>query len=112
MIDPTLDRHAGTGHGLLNRAQEELRDALATGSALEWDAVPPIDSETRDLLSRFNRDLEEIAQLRTLEQLLEEIFISRSWRIGFALTRLWRKLVPSSKETAVDRWKRRRPIVR
>jgi hypothetical protein len=114
MIDPALDRHAG--HGLMNRSQSDLRDALATGAALEWDVVPPIDAATRDLLSRYNRRSNEIAELRTnerdLENLLEAIFSSRSWRIGFAVTRLWRKLIPSRKETVQDRWKRRRRIPR
>jgi hypothetical protein len=34
---------------------------------------------------------------------MEAVFVSRSWRIGFALTRLWRTLVPLRKETAADR---------
>jgi hypothetical protein len=45
---------------------------------------------------------------REVERLVDEVFASRSWRIGFALTRLWRKLVPSNEETAVERWRRRR----
>src|SRR5207302_1371823 len=93
MIDPALDRHNRSGEGLLNRPQSDLRDALASGAALQWESVPPIHRDTRNLLTRFNRDTDEIAQLRTdardLEQLLKAVFASRSWRIGFALTRLW-----------------------
>jgi len=40
--------------------------------------------------------------------LLEAIFSSRSWRLGFAITRLWRKLVASSEPTAEERWSRMR----
>jgi hypothetical protein len=115
MIDPALDRHARNGD-LLSRPQSGLRDALASGAALQWDSVAPIQPDTRDLLTRFNRDSGAIAQLRTSardhEQLLEAVFVSRSWRIGFALTRFWRKLIRSRKETVEDRWKRRRPVPR
>jgi hypothetical protein len=89
----------------------ELREALRSGAALEWKAVPPIHPETRSVLSTFLKDRRANAALakRTEEQkmLLDAVFASRSWRIGFGLTRLWRKLVPSDQETAVDRWKRR-----
>jgi hypothetical protein len=112
MIDPALDRHGASDEGLLNRPQSELRDALRSGAALEWEAVPPTRPETRDLLTTYLRQSREIATLRreTGEQgmLLEAVFASRSWRIGFALTRLWRTLVRSGEETALERWKRRR----
>jgi hypothetical protein len=114
MIDPALDRHSGGGDDILNRPQSELRDALATGAALQWEMVAPIRPETRDLLSRYNRRSGEISRLRTgardLELLLEATFASRSWRLGFGLTRALRMLFPSHKETAADRWKRRRPV--
>jgi hypothetical protein len=109
MIDPALDRH-GSGEVLLNRPQSELRDALRSGDVMEWDAVPPVQQETRDLLCAYVRQRREIATLRNrredLELLIEAVFSSRSWRMGFALTRLWRVLVPSSAETAVERWNR------
>jgi hypothetical protein len=112
MIDPALDRHGGGDEGLLDRRQTELRDALRSGAALEWKVVPPIHPETRKLLSTFCDDRRKNAALekRTKEQksLLDAVFASRSWRIGFGLTRMWRKLVPTDEETAVDRWKRQR----
>jgi Uncharacterized protein conserved in bacteria len=123
MIDPALDRHSSKSEGLLNRQQSELRDALRSGAALEWEAVPPVQRETRDLLSTYLRQQREIATLQKetaeremlieketaeREMLIEAVFASRSWRLGFALTRLWRRLAPSSAETAVERWSRRR----
>jgi hypothetical protein len=112
MIDPALDRHPSNGEGLLNGPQSELRDALRSGSVLEWQVVPPVKRETRELLSTFMRRQREIATLRqeTAERrnLLNAVFQSRSWRLGFALTRLWRRFVPSNEETAVERWNRLR----
>jgi len=113
MVDPALDRHGGDDEGLLNRQQSELRDALCSGAALEWERVPPIHPETRNLLAELQRQRREHAALKRdaeeVEMLLEATFASRSWRIGFGLTRLWRRLVPSREETAVERWRRRRP---
>jgi len=107
IIDPSLDRHRGDDEGLLNQQQSELRDALRSGAALEWSVVPPSHSQTRSLLDRFSRDQREIAALREStqqrDQLLDAVFDSRSWRLGFGLTRALRKVVPSSEPTAIDR---------
>jgi hypothetical protein len=111
MIDPALDRHGGDDEGLLNGPQTELRRALRDGTAVKWEVVPPVHGETRNLLTAFLSEQRENAALqkstRELALLLDEVFASRSWRAGFGLTRLWRKLVPSREETAVDRWSRR-----
>ena len=112
IIDPALDRHPGDDEGLLNRRQSELRDALRSGAALQWRVVPSVHPETRHLLATFSRERREIAALKKdaaeLEMLIDAVFASRSWGIGFGLTRLWRRLFPSSQETAVERWRRRR----
>jgi hypothetical protein len=110
IIDPSLDHNSGDDDGLLNRHQLKLRDALIDRSAMEWTNVPPIDPETRNLLSSFWVEARENAPLwkktRDLGLLLDSVFASRSWRIGFAITRLWRTVRRSQEETAVDRWKR------
>jgi hypothetical protein len=112
MIDPSLDHNDGDDDGLLNRHQLALRDTLRDRSALEWASVPPIHPETRNLLSSFWVEARENAPLwkktRDLGLLLDSVFASNSWRIGFAFTRLLRKLRPSREETAVERWKRMR----
>jgi hypothetical protein len=48
------------------------------------------------------------AEAKELDLLLAAVFDWRSWRIGHAITRLWRPLVPSGAETAVERWKKLR----
>jgi hypothetical protein len=116
LIDPALDRHGGE-EGLLDPEQAALRDALRSGAVLEWEEVPPARQETRDLLSAFARQWRENEKLSVendrlrsgeTEMLLDAVLISRSWRIGFAITRLWRRLVPSDAETAVERRNRQR----
>lgn len=107
IIDATLDRHRREDEGLLNRQQAELRDALRSGAALEWTTIPQTHDDTRALLDRFSRDQREIAALREgtqhRDQLLDAVFTSRSWRLGFGFTRLWRKLARSNEPTAIDR---------
>jgi hypothetical protein len=79
---------------------------------LTWTAVPPIHPETRNLLASFWVEARENAPLwkktRDLGLLLDSVFASKSWRIGFAITRLLRKLRPTTEETAVERWKKMR----
>ncbi|MEO8034892.1 MAG: sulfotransferase [Acidobacteriota bacterium] len=112
LVDPGLNRHSGDSEGLLNPAQSRLHDALKSGAALEWSHVPPIRSETRELLSTYVRQSREIAALQKesseRSMLLDAVFASRSWRIGFGLTRLWRRLLSSQQETAPERWWRKR----
>lgn len=112
LIDPSLDHNEGDDEGLLNRHQAALRDALRDRSALDWTAVPPVHSETRNLVSSFWAEERENAPLwkktRDLGLLLDSVFASRSWRLGFAITRLLRRLSPAKEETAVERWKKMR----
>ena len=112
LIDASMDHNDGDDDGLLNRHQIELRDALRDRSAMAWSSVPPIHPETRNLLASFWVEARENAPLwkktRDLGLLLDSVFASRSWRIGFAITRLWRKIRPSNEQTAVEQWKRMR----
>jgi hypothetical protein len=109
LIDASVERDENDDR-LLNRDQVTLRDALRDRSALEWTTVPATHPETRELLSSFTVETRENAAVRRktrdLGLLLDAVFSSRSWRIGFAITRLWRKLRPSREETAIQRWKR------
>jgi hypothetical protein len=108
LIDPSLDHNACDEEGLLNAHQSALREALRSGSL----DVPPIQQATRDLLAAFWQHGREDAPLRKrsreLELLLDSIFASRSWRIGFAVTRFWRKLRPSGEPTAAEKWRKLR----
>jgi hypothetical protein len=112
LVDASLDHNSNDDEGLLNRHQAALRDALRDRSAMAWSSVAPVHPETRNLLSSFWVEAQENAPLwkktRELGLLLDSVFASHSWRIGFAVTRLLRKLRPSKEETAVERWKRMR----
>jgi len=113
IVDPALDRHgAGEDDALLNGAQSELRDALRSGAALEWTSVPAIHAATRGALAAYMDRLREGAALRKeradLDALLGATFDSRSWKIGFGLTRRWRKVFPSDEPTVIDRHPERR----
>jgi len=108
LIDPSLDHCDRDDDGFLTHQQGALRNALRDRSALSWSSVPPTHEETRNLLSSFWADVRETAQLRKktrdLGLLLDAVFSSRSWRVGFAITRLWRKFFPTKEETAIERW--------
>jgi Sulfotransferase family len=110
MIDPALDHRGDRDEQTLNGAQSALRDALRSGAALQWSEVPPTHPETRNLLLSFTTTQRENEALkvraRESDSLLSVVFSSRSWRIGFGLTRLWRRFFSSREETAVDRWQR------
>ena len=112
IVDPSLNHCRGEDDGFVNRQQVTLRDALHDRSALTWSSVPATHEETRNIVSSYWAEARESARLRKksrdLGLLLDAVFSSRSWRIGFAITRLWRKLRPTNEETAVDRWKRMR----
>lgn len=113
IVEPSFNRHAGHGGVPLNAGQSELRDALRSGAALAWHTITPADRDTRELLSAFSRHqhshmCRSAAEARELDQLLAAVFDSRSWRIGFAITRLWRRIVPSNLPTARERWMRLR----
>ena len=101
LVDTSLDHNDGDDEGLLNRHQTALRDALRDRSAMTWSSVPPIHPETRNLLSSFWVEARENAPLwkktRDLGLLLDSVFASKSWRLGFAITRLWRRIRPSDR---------------
>ncbi|HEX7422078.1 MAG TPA: sulfotransferase, partial [Thermoanaerobaculia bacterium] len=110
VIDPALDHRGDNDEQTLNGAQSALRDALRSGAALQWSNIPPTHPETRNLLMSFMTMQRENATLKERagqsDSLLSAVFSSRSWRIGFGLTRLWRRFFSSREETAVDRWRR------
>jgi hypothetical protein len=108
VVDPALNRNAAEDDRLFNAAQRELRDALRSGAALEWTSVPPIHPETRQALAAYLDEKRHVAALAKgvadRDALLDAIFGSRSWRLGFGLRRLLRRLKRSRAETAVERW--------
>jgi len=111
IVEPALDRQSGGEPALLTKGQEELRASLRSGAALRGKPAP-IDPQTREMLVAYVRHERAEgrfvvnAEVRQLDRLLAEVFASRSWKIGFAVTRLLRKLRPSHEPTALERWEK------
>jgi hypothetical protein len=116
-IDPQLNRNGDGEEAMLNRDQLALEDALRDRSALQWSSVTPTRDATRELLATHNQQSREITRLREAaplpredeeaSSLLEAVFASRSWRLGFGLSRLYRRFVRSTEPTAEERWRQR-----
>lgn len=67
VLDPALVHHAhepGIERTYLTPPQLDLLDALADGSALDLDSVPPLSPGARDLLAAFQGQLTTIRNLR------------------------------------------------
>ena len=105
VLDPDLVHHAGDPvleRSYLTLPQLALLDALADGSALALDPVPPLSPGARELLAAYE-GLREHAKARAAavaerdralawvdeaDAILAATFASRSWRIGRAVTTL------------------------
>lgn len=125
LLDSSLEHHVSSPEedlGYLNDRQRELLGSLECGSALAYP-VPPLSAGAREVLrehvrqarerratiqsltERIQRIEETLDQKRQAaeerEALLSAVFSSRSWRLGFGLTRLFRR----KELSAFDRWK-------
>jgi hypothetical protein len=96
VVDPALVHHPdepGIERSYLTPPQLALLEALASGTALDLDPVPPVSPAARDLLAahqslRATRgDLHRsLSWLDELDTLFSAILESRSWKIGRAFT--------------------------
>jgi hypothetical protein len=96
VVDPALVHHPdepGIERPYLTLPQLDLLDALADGTALDLDPVPPVSPGARDLLATHQslratrRDLQRsLSGLDELDALFSAILDSRSWKIGRVLT--------------------------
>jgi hypothetical protein len=105
VLDPDLLHHADdrtSERSYLTLTQLALLDALADGSALGLDPVPPLSPGARELLAAYE-GLRELANAKAAavakrdralawvdeaDAILAATFASRSWRIGRAVTTL------------------------
>jgi len=122
-VQPPLDHHPpdpGLERGYLNLSQLELLHALETGTAPDLDSVPPLSPGARDLLasstlaasaalrSRLGADLHRAdAWIGEMDRIIDAIFASRSWKIGDAVARGFRKLLGRKPETTAEEHRRR-----
>jgi hypothetical protein len=135
VLDPALLHHAHEPEierPYLTPPQLDLLDALANGTALDLDPVPPLSAGARDLLAAYQstqatvrglRDqltaqtsapaalgTEGAADLRRALSWLDELdaifsatLVSRSWRIGRAITSVMGRLLGRAQITAAGR---------
>jgi hypothetical protein len=136
VVNPALVHHPrdpGAERAYLTPPQIELLDALADGTALDLDPVPPLSEGARDLLASY-QSLRATAQglreqlaahrhavavasrepelqralswLDELNAIVSAILDSRSWKIGHAITAAMGRLrggAPTSASTRRDR---------
>jgi hypothetical protein len=82
------------------------RDGAIAGLQAELAEQIQNDAERQACLSAELDRIQSGAE--ELDSLLAAVFASRSWRIGHAVSRLFRRLFPSGDLTAFERWKRLR----
>ncbi len=113
IVNPDFNR-SGTNrdNSLLDPDQRTLLDGLRSGSVLR-ERVAPTSARTLEVLAvlgemeKLEKSLRSTRQRVTiLDQLLAEVFASRSWRIGNALTGLLRMLRRGNAVSAEKRWRK------
>ena len=113
IVNPDFDRSGkrDAGDTLLDPQQRTLLDSLRSGSVLQ-ESVAPTSPRTLEVLTmlgemeKLENTLRSTRQRVTiLDQLLAEVFASRSWRLGNAVTGLLRRLRRIKAASAEDRWR-------
>jgi hypothetical protein len=102
VVDPALVHHPHEPESerlYFTPPQLDLLNALANGTALDLDPVPPLSPGARDLLAAHQRllattrDLHRaLSWLDELDAIVSAILDSRSWKIGRAITAAMRRL--------------------
>ena len=112
IVNPDFNR-SGTNRDntLLDPDQRTLLDGLRTRSVLHERVAPSSDRtfEVLAVLGEMEQLEESLRSTRErvtiLDQLLGEVFASRSWRIGSAVTGLLRILRRGRAVSAEERWR-------
>ncbi|MBW8879478.1 MAG: hypothetical protein JF614_31475 [Acidobacteria bacterium] len=113
VVDPALVHHPHEPEIerlYLTPPQLDLLNALANGTALDLDPVPPLSAGARDLLAAYQgllattRGLHHaLSWLDELDAIFSAILDSRSWKIGRALTAAMRRFLGRSRTSAPER---------
>lgn len=92
---------------ILSTDQRALLEALRSGSALR-EPVPPCSPHTLAMMETLGRLDRTIAGLRRersdRDDLFKAVFSSRSWRLGYLLTSLLRRVTGRAEIPAPERW--------
>ncbi|HSS75928.1 MAG TPA: sulfotransferase [Thermoanaerobaculia bacterium] len=113
VVNPVLVHHpaeSDTERSYLTPPQLDLLAALANGTALDLNPVPPLSPGARDLLAAYQslpatkRDLHHAhSWLDELDAIFSAILDSRSWKIGNTITAAIGRLVGRSQTRAPER---------
>jgi hypothetical protein len=113
VVDPALVHHPHAPEierPYLTPPQLDLLNALANGTALDLDPVPPLSAGARDLLASYQslrtttRGLHRaLSWLDELDAIFSAILDSRSWKIGRTLTTAMGRLLGRSQTSALER---------
>lgn len=116
VVDPALLHHPHepeVERSYLTPPQLGLLDALADGTALDLDPIPPLSAGARDLLATHQslraktRDLRRaFSWLDELDALFSAVLESRSWKVGRAVTSTMGRLLGRSGIGAPERRER------
>ncbi len=106
VVDPTLVHHPHEPEierPYLTPPQRDLLDALANGTALDLDPVPPLSAGAKDLLASYQSLHRALSWLDELDAIVSALLDSRSWKIGRALTTAMGRLLGRSQTSALER---------
>lgn len=109
-LDPVPPLSAGA-RDTLAAHRHALAERRTLRAGIDYrDGVIAVLEARDDLQSR--ELLQTGTKLEALDQLLAAVFASRSWRLGHAASRLFRRLFRSGKLTATERWEQLREEIR
>jgi hypothetical protein len=104
-------RAARTDETLLAQEQRELLEMLRNGDALRVP-IAPTAARTFERLDEFGeqekRERELLEHIDDLDQLLNAVFTSNSWRIGNRVTGMLRSIRSANTISAYERWQKAR----
>jgi len=108
IVNADFNRSGDSSESMLSAEQRTLLGDLRSGAALRAP-VAATPAHTVEVLAQFaafeKREEALRAEIAERDRLLSEAFTSRSWRIGYGITGLWRWLRGDKSASAADQWR-------